>query len=389
MPFFGIYSGPEITSSAVILSHVINGLGERWEFLTDVTMMLDDLPDVLLASVLHVRYWPRMLRRLDRLNRSRHRITIIGGNALNQTVDVYRQHCDAVAVGCGEVTMPTVIALLRDGNIREADGSSGILGADSPSRKIVRVQATTLDGALHLGNGRKPFIEVTRGCRRQCAFCTVAWADSHILVAPRDAVLKSHKCAGWRLNYLGPSVGDARYELPPTFARSNCTAGARKSVAVGIDGTSARLRAAIGKPRTAEDILSIVYMASSVKLYQIVGLPGETDEDNQEFAQLWKKILSLAPTSLRLSIQPWTPGRYTPIGKYPIVSAERYETLTNWHLSLPGGPGVFIARLRSYGLYVSDVVSSRGPDDGVEIVHHRANQRVSALAAYNRIAGLP
>jgi len=106
-----------------------------------------------------------------------------------------------------------------------------------------------------------------------------------------------------------------------------------KSVAIAPDGASERLRRIINKNLTEEDILLaaerlVAAGLYKLKLYLMIGLPGETYEDLQEMIDLIKKVKEcMSPVGrkrgrlceITLSVnsfapKPWTPFQFHPFG---------------------------------------------------------------------------
>ena len=92
--------------------------------------------------------------------------------------------------------------------------------------------------------------------------------------------------------------------------------GGLRTLTLAADGLSERLRKQIHKKVTAGDLVNAASIASSVgikgmKLYVMVGLPGESDDDIAEFCELTLKLSGI----LRVSIaaQAFVPKPGTPL----------------------------------------------------------------------------
>jgi len=92
--------------------------------------------------------------------------------------------------------------------------------------------------------------------------------------------------------------------------------GGLRTLTVAADGASDGLRTQIRKGITTEDLETCAETARQVgirkiRLYVMVGLPGETDGDLDELASLVRRMAKR--TSLTISISPFVPKRFTPL----------------------------------------------------------------------------
>ena len=166
----------------------------------------------------------------------------------------------------------------------------------------------------------RPLIEVSRGCGRGCRFC----AAGHIIRPPRrppfEATLGAVKKAAAEFGSVGlisaavsdlPGIEElclaAVHEgakislsslradtLSPPLARLLAEAGAQ-TLTLAPEAGSQRLRDAVNKGLTEDDILeaclhTIEAGIRKLRLYFMIGLPTETDEDVRAIAALTKRI---------------------------------------------------------------------------------------------------
>jgi radical SAM superfamily enzyme YgiQ (UPF0313 family) len=85
---------------------------------------------------------------------------------------------------------------------------------------------------------------------------------------------------------------------------------------VAADGGSERLRQEIGKEVTEADLVRCAELArdagmNALKVYAMVGLPGETEEDIRELALLANRLHRIRPVVLSLAV--FVPKRFTPL----------------------------------------------------------------------------
>ncbi len=200
--------------------------------------------------------------------------------------------------------------------------------------------------------------ELGRGCSRSCRFCAAGFIYRPPRLWEADAVLAglARRPDGVdRIGLLGMEMSDG-----PTLDRiaaylqeNSCSlsfsslradrisdsllallaASGLKSVAIAPDGTSQRLRQVINKGLSEEDLLSAAVSLVdagiyTLKLYVMIGLPTETDQDLDEFvalvATLRGKILPMGRRRGRVceiivSVnsfvpKPWTPFQFLSFG---------------------------------------------------------------------------
>jgi radical SAM superfamily enzyme YgiQ (UPF0313 family) len=217
---------------------------------------------------------------------------------------------------------------------------------DFPVHSVVLTPDTEL-GDLYL-------IEIQRGCQWGCRFCLVSQAFHPMrfhsvdqLVAQAEVGLKYRK----RLGLVGPTVSDhPRFEelltrlkemgaeisvsslrIKPlhSLALRELAKGGTRTVAIAPEAGSERLRRVIKKGITEDDILKAMHQVAAekirqIKLYFMIGLPTETDEDIIAIADLTLKCKAIfdrrqTGTRLILTVAPFVPKAGTPFEWQPMV----------------------------------------------------------------------
>jgi radical SAM superfamily enzyme YgiQ (UPF0313 family) len=319
-----------------------------------------------------------------------HPLVIAGGPCVSANPLPLAPFFDCLCIGEAESILPSMIPVLFEGIGESRDkllrGLSRLPGnyvpPYPPEKKVIRQWVKNLDDFPVASVVMTPdtelgelfLIEAERGCQRGCRFCLV-----NATFAPRrfrsvESVVKQ----AWeglharrRIGLVGPSVTDhpqinelltgllklnAELSLSSLHIKSitpdtlgALARGKAKTITIAPEVGSPRLREIINKGISHDDIMAAAdgiagYHFAQLKLYYIVGLPTETDEDIEDIVRLTLEIKDRldrgrSNTRVILNASPFVPKAGTPFQWLPMASTEtlgRRLAILRSHLPLKG-----------------------------------------------------
>ncbi len=196
-------------------------------------------------------------------------------------------------------------------------------------------------------------IEIMRGCPKRCRFCAATAAYQPKRERPLEDIVKQAEegiaNSGWdEISLLSLSTTD--YSKLPELAKILSQSLSSRRVSISLpslrpgtfslelagfltrvkkagltfapEAGTARLRDAVGKRLNEEELLRTARIAFSsgwnlIKLYFMIGLPTEEEDDLKGIATLLKKVLGVGKDisgryNLNVTISPFTPKPHTP-----------------------------------------------------------------------------
>ncbi|HLV66830.1 MAG TPA: radical SAM protein, partial [Polyangiaceae bacterium] len=200
-------------------------------------------------------------------------------------------------------------------------------------------------------------IEAERGCSRGCTYCVMRrTTNGGMRIVPKEVVLERIPSDARRVGLVGAAVSDhpkiveivrelagrgievGLSSLRPDRLKEELVAALRlagyRTLTTALDGASERLRDLIerrGREPHYEAAAERArrYGMERLKLYLMVGLPGETDADIDECVRFVTELSRIIPVALGIS--PFCAKRNTPLDRMPYagvgVIQDRLERL--------------------------------------------------------------
>jgi radical SAM superfamily enzyme YgiQ (UPF0313 family) len=328
----------------------------------------------------------------------RHSLIICGGVCAFLNPEPLAEIMDLFVVGEAEVTLPQLLVQMLDrepsvrsellkrlsqqAGIYQPDGydvqysDSGELKAMTPlegfPKQVARQWQANLDDSQsrtcvateNTEFGSMQLVEVSRGCPKACRFCAAGFIyrpfREHSVAHLRKEILEANDDVG-RVGLVaaavtdyddiagvGRAILDQGGEVSVSSVRIDAITpdqvqvladSGHKTLALAPEAGSQRMRNVINKGLNEEQILSAVKMLAeggvpNLKLYFMIGLPSEVDEDvvaiadlTVEIRQVWERIGKQRGRlgRLHLSVNPFVPKPWTPLQWAPMERRNQLE----------------------------------------------------------------
>jgi radical SAM superfamily enzyme YgiQ (UPF0313 family) len=232
-------------------------------------------------------------------------------------------------------------------------------------------------------------LEAERGCSRTCTYCVMRRStNGGMRLVPKERILELVPDGAKKVGLVGAAVSDHPRiaEIIRTLAESGRTVGVSslrpdrlnddlvgalklagyRTLTTAMDGPSERLRATLERrarvthlERAAE--LARAHGMQRLKLYLMIGLPGETDDDIDECAKLVGELSRTIPVAL--GIAPFCAKRNTPMDGAPYAGIDVVDRrLARLRKALRGRADVRATSAR--GAFIEYVLAQGGVAEG-------------------------
>lgn len=283
----------------------------------------------------------------------RHPIVLCGGPLTNSNPLPLAPFADAILMGEADETVHQALDIIFDGRDRQSILEA--LAKQIPSCFVPAIHGDILPPIAKASPDKVPawspirtphtelsnmfLMEAERGCSRTCAYCVMRRStNGGMRLVPMEKLLSLIPDDANKIGLVGAAVSDHPKIVPLlntladqgrsvslsslrpdrlreefVIALKRCGA---KSLTTALDAASQRLRDGLDRKAREKHILRVAALAHehkfrSFKLYMMVGLPGETDDDIDELIRFSTELSKIHPLSL--GIGPFVAKRNTPL----------------------------------------------------------------------------
>lgn len=274
---------------------------------------------------------------------------------------------DLLVMGEAEEELPHAVACILAATTREAGiaaaasrphTTTGELehGQAPPLPPLARAPADLLPGHAAITTPEAELadmflVELTRGCSRPCTFCVMGGSragktrfsdvEQVLSLIPEDAprvglvgaAVTDHpevERVAARIVAGGRGIGlsSLRADRLTTTLLESLRTGGYRTITVASDGISERMRRALRRGIHEETLLNAARLARDhgfhrLKVYEMIGAPGETDDDIEELIRFASELSGIV--RLCLTFSTFVPKRGTPAAASPFVGTREAE----------------------------------------------------------------
>jgi radical SAM superfamily enzyme YgiQ (UPF0313 family) len=300
-------------------------------------------------------------------------LIIAGGPCATGNPEPISDFIDIFTIGEAEGILPELVSQLLEiknprAHLSDLLDIGGLYIPSLNQRSVDRIWVKNLDAAPHPIKqvvphatsrsratpifGETFLAEVTRGCGHGCRFCYIGNTGrpyrERTIGRIEEIIEQGTKHTGVsKVSLIGSGLSDYSHltevctwivderelNLSLSSLRADSVSeellrilakGGERTLTIAPETGSEALRRSLNKKVTDEDILCAARDAleaglRNIKLYFMVGLPGEEEQDIQDLGSLVKRIAKLgySPRSIRLSITPFIPKPQTAFQWFP------------------------------------------------------------------------
>ncbi len=311
-----------------------------------------------------------------------------GGPVLSANPIPFEDFYDFISIGDAKITLDLVFKTLvqkkdetKEAKLKALSEIEGIWVPKFGKEKPVKKMSDELSEPVYtpILSDKSYFkdtfiIEIERGCPKTCNFCLASWLNLPVRYVPLEKILKAidlglentnkiallgayvagHPQFNEILKYIREKNKISPVELTLSSLRADLAEKevietlvecGQRSVTIAIEAGSERLRRVINKDLTDEQILKTVenarnYGLKGLKIYAMIGLPTETEEDILALINLIKRIREANKGfELSISVATFIPKAHTPFQwckKAPSKDLEKKLTILKNKISPMG-----------------------------------------------------
>jgi radical SAM superfamily enzyme YgiQ (UPF0313 family) len=213
-----------------------------------------------------------------------------------------------------------------------------------PATSVIRTPHTELSNMF--------LIEPERGCSRGCTYCVMRrGTNGGMRLVPKEVVLERIPESARRVGLVGAAVSDhprivdilnaladreieaGLSSLRPDRLKEELIVALRRvgyrTLTTALDGPSERLRDLIERRGREPHYVNAAEHAKKhgmdrMKLYLMIGLPGETDDDVDECAKFVGELSRILP--IALGVAPFCSKKNTPLDRMPFAGMRTVDS---------------------------------------------------------------
>jgi len=297
---------------------------------------------------------------------ARHPLIVAGGPLTFSNPAPLAPFFDVVIVGEGEELIAELVTIARDvGFARDRvwDALAGRPGYYLPHLHGERVppvaavhdellpaRSVILTPNTELAN--MFMTEAARGCSRGCTYCVMRRSTNNgMRIVARDKIIAGIPGHARRVGLVGAAVTDhpdiaaivrdvvdGGREVGISSLRADklddelvglLARGGYRTLTVAADGASERMRRVIERSTQAKHLIRSAELAAAhrlhtLKVYMMLGVPGETDADVDELIALSKELAAIHPR-VAYGLAPFVAKRNTPLDGTPFAGMDVVE----------------------------------------------------------------
>ncbi|HEY1553690.1 MAG TPA: radical SAM protein [Kofleriaceae bacterium] len=295
-----------------------------------------------------------------------HPIIVAGGPLTFSNPAPAAPFCDVIIVGEGEELIAELVTTARDvGFDRERlwaalAGRPGfylphVHGERVPDVAAVRDELLPARSVITTPNTELAdmfMTEAARGCSRGCTYCVMRRStNGGMRIVPRADIIAGIPADARRVGLVGAAVTDhpdiaaivrdivdGKRAIGISSLRADklddelvglLARGGYRTLTVAADGASERMRRVIERSTRADHLLRSAELAQAhglarLKIYMMLGIPGETDADVDELVALSKELARIHPR-IAYGLAPFVAKRHTPLDGTPFAGIDIVE----------------------------------------------------------------
>ena len=291
----------------------------------------------------------------------RHPFVLAGGPLTFSNPLPLAPFCDAIVIGEAEAIVVDVV--------RTVEGSSRRVDAWDALAKIPHVFVPAHHGEVLPTVAKAPdemlpawapirtphavlsdmfLVETERGCSRRCTYCVMRRStNGGMRLASMDRILELVPQDARRVGLVGAAVSDHPKIVPlinaladrgcevglsslrPDRLNDDFVAALRRGgqgvLTTAMDGPSEKMRELLERKAKEKHLVRCAELTKRhgmdrLKLYLMIGLPGETDDDIDECVRFTTELTKIAPVAL--GIAPFCAKRNTPLDGQPFAGID-------------------------------------------------------------------